>query len=184
MRHTLVAWVEDRPGVLARVAGMFRRRNFNIVSLTVGESERPDLSRMTIVVETDRLDAELVEANLLKLVEVVEVHDVTNVPSVRRELALVKVRADGAARVEIAQLAEIFRGKIVDVSHDTVIVEVSGDTGKIDGLLELLRPKGVLEVMRTGCVAMARGSHTEALRNGDAGSAGNEDDAAARKDAA
>jgi acetolactate synthase-1/3 small subunit len=157
MVHTLVAWVEDRPGVLARVAGMFRRRGFNIGSLTVGQSERPGLSRMTIVVETDRLESDLVEANLRKLIEVVDVHDVTHRPSVRRELALIKVRSDGPGRLEIAQLAEIFRGKIIDVGLGSVVVECSGDSAKIDGLIELLRPKGVLEVMRTGCVAMERG---------------------------
>lgn len=164
MRHTLVAWVEDHPGTLARVAGMFRRRAFNIISLTVGASERPGLSRMTIVVETDRLDADLVEANLRKLVDVVDVHDVTQRPAVRRELALIKVRADGAQRVEIAQLAEIFRAKIVDVGLESVIVEVSGDSEKIDRLLEVLKPKGVIEVMRTGTVAMSRGQEEEAER--------------------
>jgi acetolactate synthase-1/3 small subunit len=157
MRHTLVAWVEDRPGVLARIAGMFRRRAFNIVSLIVGRSERPGLSRMTIVVETDRLGAELVEANLLKLIDVVDVHDITHKPAVRHELAFVKVKADSTGRLEIAQLAEIFRAKIVDVSLASVIVEVSGDEEKIDRLIDVLRPKGVLEVMRTGCVAMSRG---------------------------
>jgi acetolactate synthase-1/3 small subunit len=153
----LVAWVEDRPGVLARVAGMFRRRAFNIVSLTVGHSERPGLSRMTIVVETERLEADLVEANLRKLVDVVDVHDITSRPAVRREFAFIKVRADGASRIEVAQLAEIFRAKIVDVGNDSVIVEVSGDEEKIDRLIEVLQPQGVLEVVRTGCVAMERG---------------------------
>jgi acetolactate synthase-1/3 small subunit len=157
MRHTLVAWVEDRPGVLARVASMFRRRAFNIVSLTVGQSERPGLSRMTIVVETERLESDLVEANLHKLIEVVEVHDVTNRQAVKHEFAFVKVRADSATRMEIAQLAEIFRGKIVDVGLESVIIEVSGDEEKIDRLIDVLRPKGVLEVVRTGCVAMERG---------------------------
>jgi len=157
MRHTLVAWVQDRPGVLARIAGMFRRRAFNIISLTVGQSERPGLSRMTIVVDTDRLDAELVEANLLKLVDVVEVHDITGKPAIRRELAFVKVKADSASRLEVAKLAEIFRARIVDVGLESVIVEVSGDEEKIDRLIEVLRPNGVLEVIRTGCVAMERG---------------------------
>lgn len=158
MLHTLVAWVEDRPGVLARVAGMFRRRAFNVASLTVGQSEQVGLSRMTIVVETPRLDASIVEENLRKLVDVVDVHVVTHVPSVRRELVLIKVRADGQSRLEIAQLAEIFRGKIVDVAVDSVIVELSGDSEKIDSLIEVLRPKGILELMRTGCVAMTRGT--------------------------
>lgn len=157
MLHTLVAWVEDRPGVLSRISGMFRRRGFNIESLTVGRSERPGLSRMTFVVETERVDASIVEANLLKLVDVVDVQDVTSIPVVRRELALVKVRADGPTRTEIAQLVEIFRAKIVDVSHGSVIVEVSGDSEKIDRLVEVLRPKGIVEIMRTGTVAMVRG---------------------------
>jgi acetolactate synthase I/III small subunit len=157
MLCTLVAWVEDRPGVLTRVAGMFRRRGLNIESLTVGASERPGLSRMTIVVETGRLHPEIVEANLRKLIDVVDVHDVSAKPSVRRELALVKVRSDSASRTEIAQLAEIFRAKIVDVGHESVIVECSGDSEKIDGILKLLEPKGLLEIMRTGCVAMVRG---------------------------
>ncbi len=165
MRHTLVAWVEDRPGVLARVAGMFRRRAFNIISLTVGQSEKPGLSRMTIVVETDRLDPALVEANLRKLIEVVDVHDITGRPAVRHEFAFIKVRADGTTRIEIAQLAEIFRARIVDVTLDSVIVEVSGEVEKIDRLIEVLGPKGVLEVVRTGCVAMERGSEPELNAN-------------------
>jgi acetolactate synthase-1/3 small subunit len=158
MRHTFVAWVEDRPGVLSRVSSMFRRRTFNITSLIVGRSERPGLSRMTIVVETeDQHAAELVEANLHKLVDVVDVHNITGRPSVSHELAFIKVQADSARRTELAQLAEIFRAKIVDVSLETAIIEVSGEEEKIDRLIEVLRPMGVLEVMRTGCVAMERG---------------------------
>jgi acetolactate synthase-1/3 small subunit len=160
MVHTLVAWVEDRPGVLAHVASMFRRRGFNIQSLTVGQSERPGLSRMTIVVETERLDASLVEACLHKLVDVVDVQDVTQTPSVLRELALVKVKVEGAARIEVAQLAELLRGKVVDVQVDSVIVEASGNSDRIDHLIEVLRPKGPVEIMRTGCVAMTRGWKT------------------------
>lgn len=161
MRHTLVAWVEDRPGVLARVASMFRRRAFNIVSLTVGQSERVGLSRMTVVIESDRLDSDLIEANLHKLIEVVEVHDVTSRQAVKHEFAFVKVKADSSTRMEIAQLAEIFRGKIVDVGLESVIIEVSGEEEKIDRLIDVLRPKGVLEVVRTGCVAMERGYDPE-----------------------
>jgi len=158
MRHTLLAWVENRPGVLSRVAGMFRRRALNIESLTVGVSERPDLSRMTVVVETDRLDASLVEANLLKLVDVVDVRDVTHAPTVCRDMALIKVRCSGAARSEVVQLADIFRARIVDVDHHSLIVEIASDVDKVDRLVELLRPHGVLELMRTGCIAMERGS--------------------------
>jgi acetolactate synthase I/III small subunit len=170
MVHTLVAWVEDRPGVLAHIAGMFRRRGFNIHSLIVGHSERPGLSRMTIVVETERLDASLVEACLHKLVDVVEVHDVTQVPSVKRELALIKIKVEGTARIEVAQLAEIFRGKVLDVQVDSVIIETSGSTEKIDQVLEVLSAKGPVEIMRTGCVAMARGwTSTEAPAQAKAG---------------
>jgi acetolactate synthase-1/3 small subunit len=167
MVATLVAWVEDRPGVLSRVAGMFRRRGFNIMSLTVGASERAGLSRMTIVVETGRLDATIVEANLRKLVDVVDVHDVTHRPAVRREIALIKVRSTSQSRIEIAQLAEIFRAKIVDVGLVSVIVEASGDGEKIDRLIEVLAPHGLLEIMRTGCVAMERG-YVPALSDLDA----------------
>lgn len=168
MRHTFVAWVEDRPGVLSRISGMFRRRAFNITSLIVGRSERPGLSRMTIVVETeDQHAAELVEANLRKLIDVVDVHNITDRPAVRHELAFVKVKADSAGRTEIAQLADIFRAKIVDVGLETVIVEVSGEEEKIDRLIEVLRPKGVLEVMRTGCVAMERGGEVASARTLD-----------------
>lgn len=161
MVHTLVAWVEDRPGVLSHVAGMFRRRGFNIHSLTVGQSEKAGLSRMTIVVETERLDAALVEACLHKIVDVVEVHDVTHAPSVKRELALIKVKVEGTGRIEVAHLAEIFRAKIIDVHLDSVIVEVSGNSEKINQLVDVLRAKGPVEIMRTGCVAMVRGWQTQ-----------------------
>ena len=158
MKHTLVARVLDQPGVLNRVASLFRRRAFNIDSLTVGHSEAEGVSRMTIVVDTARAPAKLVEENLRKLIPVAEVKDVTHVPTVDRDLALIRVRCEPAARAEMAQLAEIFRGKIVDVAQDSVIVEVTGDEGKVDGLLELLKPRGILEMVRTGKVAMVRGT--------------------------
>jgi acetolactate synthase-1/3 small subunit len=158
VKHTLVARVQDQPGVLNRVASLFRRRNFNIESLTVGHSEAQDFSRMTIVVDTARAPARLVEENLRKLIPVAEVKDVTHIPTVDRDLALIRVRCEPAARAEMAQLTEIFRGKIVDVAQDSVIVEVTGDEGKVDGLLELLRPRGILEMVRTGKVAMVRGT--------------------------
>lgn len=157
MLHTLVAWVEDRPGVLARIAGLFRRRGYNINSLIVGRSEREGLSRMTIVVDPGKLEARLVEDNLRKLVDVVDVHDVTGVPAVLRELALIKVKADSSNRTEIAQLAEIFRAKIIDVGVRSVIVEASGEGDEIDRLIEVLKPQGILELMRTGGLAMTRG---------------------------
>ena len=158
MRHTILARVQDEPGVLNRVASLFRRRGFNIASLTVGGSEERDFSRMTIVVDTARVPARLVEANLRKVVPVVDVRDVTDVPTVDRDLALIRVRCEPAARAEIAQLVEIFRGRIVDVAQDSVIVEATGDQEKVDGLVDLLRPRGVLEMVRTGKVAMVRGT--------------------------
>jgi acetolactate synthase-1/3 small subunit len=159
MIHTLVAWVEDRPGVLARVVGMFRRRAFNIMSLAVGHSERPGLSRMTLDVEAGRLGADLVEANFRKIVEVVDVHDITGRPAVRREIALIKVRSSSSTLVEIAQIAEIFRARIADVGPDSLIVEVAGEEEKVARLIEVLHPKGILEIMRSGVIAMVRGRH-------------------------
>jgi acetolactate synthase-1/3 small subunit len=158
VKHTLVARVLDQPGVLNRVASLFRRRAFNIDSLTVGGSETPEYSRMTIVVDTARVPAHLVEANLRKLVPVADVHDVTHLPTVDRDLALVRVRCTPAERSEIADLIAIFRARIVDVAQESVIVEVTGDAEKVDGLVELLRPRGILEMVRTGKVAMVRGT--------------------------
>lgn len=158
MKHTLVAKVTDQPGVLNRVASLFRRRAFNIDSLTVGHTETADFSRMTIVVDTARVPAPIVEANLRKLVPVVEVTDVTHLPTVDRDLALIRVQAIPAERAELASLVEIFRGRIVDVARESVIVEVTGDEDKVNGLVELLRPRGILEMVRTGKVAMVRGS--------------------------
>ena len=157
MRHTLVARVQDEPGVLNRVASLFRRRAFNIESLTVGQSETRDYSRMTVVVDTARVPARLVEESLRKLVPVAEVRDVTDLPTVDRDLALIRVRCAPFDRAEVAQLADIFRGRIVDVAPESVIVEVTGDGAKVDGLIELLRPRGILEMVRTGKVAMLRG---------------------------
>ena len=157
MRHTLVARVQDEPGVLNRVASLFRRRAFNIESLTVGQSEAKDYSRMTVVVDTARVPARLVEESLRKLVPVSEVKDVTELPTVDRDLALIRVSCAAAERGEVTQLADIFRGRIVDVAPDSVIIEVTGDGAKVDGLVELLRPRGILEMVRTGKVAMLRG---------------------------
>jgi acetolactate synthase-1/3 small subunit len=158
VKHTLVARVQDQPGVLNRVASLFRRRAFNIESLTVGGSETPEFSRMTIVVDTARSPAHLVAANLRKLVPVVEVRDVTHLRTVDRDLALIRVRCQPSERSELSDLVSIFRGRIVDVAADSVIVEVTGDQDKIDGLLDLLRARGVLEMVRTGKVSMVRGT--------------------------
>jgi acetolactate synthase-1/3 small subunit len=158
VNHTLVARVEDHPGVLNRVASLFRRRAFNIRSLTVGGSETPDFSRMTIVVDASEDPAHLVAANLRKLVPVVEVEDVTHLPTVDRDLALIRVRCGPGERSEIAELIEIFRGRIVDVAAGSVMVEVTGDEQKVDGLVALLKPKGILEMARTGRLSMVRGT--------------------------
>ena len=157
MQNTLIALVENKPGVLNRVASLFRRRNFNIESLSVGRTERPDFSRMTIVVDSENLDARKVEANLYKLVNVIDVQDVTNQPAVARDLALIKVQASPEQRAEIANLAGIFRAKIVDVAPDSVIVEITGTEDKVESLVELLRPIGIIEMVRTGLVEMLRG---------------------------
>src|SRR5687767_11737898 len=127
MHHTLVALVEDKPGVLNRVASLFRRRAFNIESLTVGHTDQPHISRMTIIVDTTQAAAHLVEANLAKLIHVIDVQDVTHADTLARDLALIKVRADASQRAEIAQLADIFRARIVDVAPESVIVEATGD---------------------------------------------------------
>jgi acetolactate synthase I/III small subunit len=159
MPQTLIATVENKPGVLNRVASLFRRRNFNIESLNVGQTENSNISKMTIVIDEDQqgLEASKVEANLYKLVNVIDVQDVTNRPNVTRDLALIKVKAPPEKRAEIANLANIFRGKIIDAAPDSVIVEISGTENKIESLLELLRPIGILDMVRTGQVAMLRG---------------------------
>jgi acetolactate synthase-1/3 small subunit len=156
--HIFVAYVEDKPGVLNRVASLFRRRAFNIESLTVGHTEQPGVSRMTIVVDTDDLTARRVEANLYKLVNVLRVDDVTAGPAVVRDLALIKVAVTAANRAGVMQLVDVFRAHIVDVTNDSVIVETTGTEDKIEGLTEVLRPFGIIEMVRTGLVAMSRGA--------------------------
>lgn len=164
MKHTLVALVENKPGVLNRVASLFRRRNFNIDSLTVGRTENPHISRMTIVVDSDA-DPEQVRKQLYKLINVIQVEDVTAIPGVSRDLALIKVQVDSQTRSEVVQLCDIFRARIVDVTAEAVIVEITGDEQKIASLVELLRPIGILEMVRTGVVAMTRGDHVLSLSN-------------------
>jgi acetolactate synthase I/III small subunit len=157
-RHTITALVEDRPGVLARVAGLFSRRGFNISNLAVGHSEATGLSRMTFVVEGDEWVVEQVTKQLYKLIDVVRVSDITNDSIVVRELVLIKVKSNPQTRPEIMQIVDIFRASIVDVAADTVIIEVTGDEDKVDALVKLLTPFGIRELMRTGRVAMARGT--------------------------
>jgi len=159
MQHTLVALVEDKPGVLNRVASLFRRRAFNIESLTVGHTEQPGISRMTIVIDSNVTNAERVTANLYKLVNVIQVTDLAEQPAVSRDLALVKVAATTDRRSEIMQLVEVYRSRIVDVTNDSLIIEITGDEHKINSFVEVLRPFGILEMVRTGVVAMARGAN-------------------------
>jgi acetolactate synthase-1/3 small subunit len=159
MRHTVIAWLEDKPGVLNRVVGLFRRRNFNIESLTVGHSETPDISRMTVVVSGDERVVEQVERQLFKLINVTDVKNVTAMSSVVRELALIKVHADAASRSEILQFANIYRARVVDVCADALIIEITGPEERIDSLVELLRPFDIKEIVRTGRVAMVRGNN-------------------------
>ena len=156
--RTIVAYVEDRPGVLARVVSLFRRRGYNIDSLTVGRTEKEGVSRLTVVMEADDDAARRIEANLYKLVNVLFVDDLTAQPNVTHDLALIKVAATPATRPNVLQLAEVFRGRAVDVGPETVIVEVAGTADKIDGLVEVLRPFGIVEMVRTGLVAMRRGN--------------------------
>ena len=158
LKHTITALVQDKPGVLNRVASMFRRRGFNISSLAVGHSEMPDLSRMTFVVEGDEATVEQVTKQLHKLIDVVRVSEMAEDEIVSREMALIKVRTSAQSRSEIIQMVDIFRANIVDVATDSLIIEVTGDEDKIDSLYELLKPFGVREVMRTGRVAMTRGA--------------------------
>jgi acetolactate synthase-1/3 small subunit len=157
-KHTLVALVEDKPGVLNRIASLFRRRSFNIHSLAVGGSEHPSLSRMTIVVGGDDAQVEQVRKQLEKLINVVKLSDITAEDIVTRELALIKVKATASTRSEIMQIVDIFRANIVDVSSGSVTVEVTGDEDKVNSLLRLLRDFGVKEVSRTGRIALTRGS--------------------------
>lgn len=172
-KHTIVALVQDRPGVLNRIASMFRRRGFNIASLAVGSSELPGLSRMTFVVAVENdLVLEQVTKQLRKVIEVVRVEDLTSEDIVARELCLVKVKAANAAvRSEIIQVIELFRAKIVDVSADSVTVEITGDEDKIASILTLLKGFGIVEVMRTGRIAMVRGKKAP-LKGGEPVGAG------------
>lgn len=159
MKKYIAVLVENRPGVLARVSSLFRRRGFNIESLSVGTTEKSDTSRMTIVVDGDEKTVEQVIKQLNKLIEVIKVSDVTD-NSVHRELALVKVNAPPDRRGEIIEIANIFRARIVDVARDSFIVEITGDEEKINAFIDLMRQYGIKEVARTGVVSMARGSKT------------------------
>ncbi len=166
MLNTFVVYVENKPGVLTRVASLFRRRAFNIDSLTVGRTEKPEVSRMTIVVDADRDQALRVEANLYKLVNVLFVENITAKPAISRDLAMIKVAATHDARSHVLELANVFRARVVDLAPESLPIEITGGEDKIDGLREVLRPYGVLEMVRTGIVAMRRGGIVAMRRGG------------------
>lgn len=167
-QHTITALVENHPGVLARVSGLFARRGFNIESLAVSVTDKAEISRMTIVVGGDHRVLEQITKQLNKLVEVIKVVDYTETAAVERELALIKVNAEPKDRGEIMQIVEIFRGRIIDMSEKTFIVEVTGSTEKMDKITDLLSSYGIRELVRTGIIAMARGAKT-ASRSGREG---------------
>ena len=171
MLHTFAVYVDNKPGVLNRVSSLFRRRAFNIESLTVGHTETPGVSRMTVVVDTDEYGARRLEAHLYKLVPCRRVDNITSAPSISRDLALIKVAATGEARTHVMQLVDVYRARVVDVSPDSLVVETTGTEDKIDSLVEVLRPFGIVEIVRTGRIAMVRGtgrSDAASRRNGHA----------------
>ncbi len=159
MRHVLSALVQNKPGVLSHIAGMLASRGYNIDSLTVGETEDPHLSRMTFVVVGDAAVLEQVRKQLEKIVTVVRVDDISSQDFVERDLMLIKVAAAEGKRSEIRELAEVFRGRIVDVSTEVVMIEISGKERKIESFIELMRPFGIIELVRSGRIAMVRGTN-------------------------
>jgi len=165
MLHTFVAYVEDKPGVLTRVASLFRRLNINIISLTVGHSERAGVSRMTIVADASDEAGNRIRASLYKLEDVVDVDDIGRAPSVTRELALIKVAATASSRSGIFELAEVFRARIVDLAPESLMIEITGVESKIEGLIQVLNEteNRVLEVCRSGKMTMRRGHHTKGV---------------------
>jgi acetolactate synthase I/III small subunit len=164
MRHVISALVQNVPGVLAHISGMLASRGYNIDSLAVGETEDPQLSRMTFVIMGDDSVLEQVRKQLAKIVTVVVVDDISSQNFVERDLMLIKVAAtDGARRNEVHQLAEIFRGRVVDVAAEAVVVEISGQERKIEAFIELMRPFGIRELVRTGRIAMVRGNSTSTI---------------------
>jgi acetolactate synthase-1/3 small subunit len=158
MRHVLSALVQNQPGVLAHVSGMLASRGFNIDSLAVGETEDANLSRMTFVVSGDDAELEQVRKQLDKIVTVVKVHDISSENFVERDLMLIKVKAPSAKRTEIVLLVEMFRGRVVDVSQNDMMIEISGTESKIEAFIELMRPSGIVELARTGRIALVRGT--------------------------
>lgn len=169
--HTLSVLVENKPGVLTRVAALFARRAFNIRSLAVGETEHPEISRMTVVVEADDLPLEQVTKQLNKLVNVLKVVDLSQTPSVRRQLVLFKVKADDRRRTAVLQIVDLFRAHVVDVTPESVVIEAVGDNEKLNALLTALEPYGIREIVQSGSVAIGRGprSITDQLKENNRG---------------
>jgi acetolactate synthase-1/3 small subunit len=159
-KHTLSVLVENKPGVLARIAGLFSRRGYNIDSLAVGPTEHPEISRMTVVVDLEDSPLEQVTKQLNKLIEVLKVVELDAAASVQRELLLVKVRADLASRSHVLETVQLFRAKVVDVSPDAVVIEATGNSDKLDALLRVLEPFGVKELVQSGMVAVGRGQRS------------------------
>jgi len=159
-RHTLSVLVENKPGVLARIAGLFSRRGFNIDSLAVGPTEHPEVSRMTIVVNVEESPLEQVTKQLNKLVEVIKIVELDNAASVSRELLLVKVKADASSRGQVLEIVQLFRAKVVDVAVDALTVQVVGNTDKLEDFLRIVEPYGVRELVQSGMVAIGRGSRS------------------------
>ena len=158
MRHVLSAVVQNQPGVLAHISGMLASRGFNIDSLAVGETEHHDLSRMTFVVHGDDAVLDQVRKQLDKIVTVVRVEDISSENFVERDLMLIKVSCPPAKRPEISLLVETYRGRVTDIQHDNVLIEVSGTEGKVESFIELMRPYGIIELARTGRIALVRGT--------------------------
>ena len=165
-RHVVVVIVNDRPGVLNRVSSLMRARNFNIDSLAVSHTDQPDISRMTITLHGDDVAVEQAAKQLYRLIDVLKVQDVTNDPTIENELALVKLRATDTSRPEILRLVELSRGRVVDLTAESVVVEVTGTEAEIDGFVAMVRTYGIKELVRTGAVVMSRGSGSieEALK--------------------
>ncbi len=160
MKHTLSALVENKSGVLSRVAGLFTRRGFNIDSLAVSPTEDPARSRMTVTVDSSQFPVEQIAKQVDKLINVIKIRDLDPALAVSRELALIKVRADASTRGEVIQLVEIFRGQIIDVSTDSLTVQVTGESDEIVNFESLVEPFGVIELVKTGVVALGRGAST------------------------
>ncbi|MFC1420272.1 acetolactate synthase small subunit [Streptacidiphilus cavernicola] len=159
-KHTLSVLVENKPGVLARIAALFSRRGFNIDSLAVGPTEHPDISRMTIVVNVEALPLEQVTKQLNKLVNVIKIVELDPTSAIRRELVLVKVRADSETRSQITEIVQLFRAKTVDVSPDAVTIEATGSSDKLEAMLRMLEPYGIKELVQSGMVAVGRGARS------------------------